>query len=138
MTHRFDWTSVLARVLFSFFIVFAVYNPSGHSFWHWSLWGGGNFWIKVAVGSVLFGLHAVVVISVLGVLRWRGVLLVITILFGSWMAVPSGLGLGISGWSWSGFALMLLTGLSLVYAAGLSFSFFQYRLAGIAHVEKVH
>jgi len=136
MTHRFDWTSVLARVLFSFFIVFAVYNPSGHSFWHWFVWGGANVWIKLAVGCGLFGLHAVVITSVLGVLRWPGVLLVAVMLFGAWMAVLSGL--GVSGWSGSNVGLMLLTGLSLVYAAGLSFPFFHYRLAGIAHVEKVH
>lgn len=136
MTHRFDWTSVLARILFSFFIVFAVYNPSGHSFWHWALWGVADFWVKLAVGFALLGLHAVVITSVLGVLRWRGVLLVVAILFGTWMAVPSGM--GISSWSASNMVLVLLAGLSLIYATGLSFAFFHYRLAGIAHVEKVY
>jgi hypothetical protein len=136
MTHPFDWTSLVARVLFGFFIVFAVYNPSGHSYWHWVFQGEGGFWLKFAVGMGLLGVHAIVITSVLGVLKWRGVLLVTATLFGGWMAISNSIGLG--SWSASSVIMVLLTGLSLIYATGLSFPHLHHRLSGIAHVEKVY
>lgn len=136
MTHPFDWTSLVARVLFGFFIVFAVYNPSGHSYWHWVFQGEGGFWLKFSVGMGLLGVHAMVITSVLGVLKWRGVLLITATLFGGWMAISTSTGMG--SWSASSAIMVLLTGLSLIYATGLSFPHLHSRLSGIAHVEKVY
>lgn len=137
MTHPFDWTSLIARILFGFFIVFAVYNPTGHSYWHWLWLGEGGFWLKFAVGSALAGLHAMVIASVLGVLKWRGVALVAATLFATWMAIAGLTGMG-GGFSLSGLLTKLLTGLALIYATGLSFPHLHHRLSGIAHVEKVY
>jgi hypothetical protein len=135
VTHSFDWTSVVTRVLFSFLVVFAVYNPSGHSYWHWLFRGDADFWVKFAVGTGMLGVHAVIVTSVLGVLRWRGVLVLAATLFGCWMAISNSV--GVAEWSISGLVMVLLTGISLIYAAGLSYPHIHSRLAGIAHVEKV-
>lgn len=134
MTSRFDWTSIAARILFSFFIVFAAYNPSGHSYWHWILHGAAGFWSKFTVGAVLFALHALVLTSAVGALKWRGILLIVAILFGAWMAISGRI--GFAGGS-PGTAIVVLTGLALLYAAGLSYSHFHHRLAGVVHVEKV-
>lgn len=133
MTHPFDWTSLAARVLFSFLVVFAVYNPSGHSYWHWSLQGDAAAWTKILAGLTLIGVHGVVIKSVLGVLKWRGVILVALTLFAGWMAIPTSIGIG----EWAGGRIALLAGLSLVYATGLSYPHIHHRLAGIVHVEKV-
>lgn len=134
MTTRFDWRGVVARAFFSFFIVFAVYNPSGHSWWHWLWQGEAGFWTKLAVTLLLAGLHGVVWASVRGVLKWRGVLLVLATLFAGSMAlapfVPGG---PVEGGAW----LLLLTLVALLYAAGLSYSHIHHRLAGITHAESV-
>jgi hypothetical protein len=40
-------------------------------------------------------------------------------------------------WTASGTPVLLLTGLALLYAAGLSYPHIHSRIAGIAHVEKL-
>jgi hypothetical protein len=132
---RFDWTSIVARVLFSFFVVFAAYNPSGHSYWHWLIEGAAGFWTKFAVGMVLLGVHAFMLENVRMVLKLRGTLLVLAILFGSWMALSRESAIG--AWTASGTVVVLLTGLALLYAVGLSYPHLHSRIAGVGHVEKL-
>jgi hypothetical protein len=132
---RFDWTSLVARALFSFFVVFAAYNPSGHSYWHWLIGGEAGFWTKFAVGLVLLGTHAFILENVRSVLKLRGILLVLSILFGSWMALSRESAVG--AWTASGSGVVLLTGLALLYTAGLSYSHLHSRIAGVGHFEKV-
>jgi hypothetical protein len=62
-------------------------------------------------------------------------LLVLAVLFGSWMALSLESTLG--AWTASGTPVLLLTGLALLYAAGLSYPHIHSRIAGIAHVEKL-
>jgi hypothetical protein len=135
MTQRFDWTSIVARVLFSFFVVFAVYNPTGHSYWHWMQQGSAGFWTKLAVGIGLLVLHIFICSTTLSVLKWRGVALIVALLFSAWMALSGQAGLDQGGASRT--IVVALTGLALLYAAGLSYSHIHHRIAGIAHVEKV-
>lgn len=135
MTQRFDWTSIVARVLFSFFVVFAVYNPSGHSYWHWMQQGSAGFWAKLAVGIGLLVLHIFICSTTVSVLKWRGVLLIVALLFSAWMALSRQAGLDQGGAS--GTIVVALTGLALLYAAGLSYSHIHHRIAGVAHVEKI-
>lgn len=135
MTQRFDWASIIARVLFSFFVVFAVYNPSGHSYWHWVQQGSAGFWTKLAVGIGLLVVHIFVCSTTVAVLKWRGVLLIVALLFSSWMAVAHHAGLGQAGAS--GALVVALSGLALLYSAGLSYSHIHHRIAGVTHVEKV-
>lgn len=132
---RFDWLSIAARVLLSFFIVFATYNPSGHSYWHWMLMSDAGSWSKFTIGAVLFAMHAIVLTTATGALKWRGILLIAVILFGAWRALSHQVGF-MEG-NTPGTAVVLLSGLAFVYAAGLSYSHFHHRLAGVVHVEKV-
>ena len=134
MTGHFDWRGVVARLLFSAFAVFAVYNPSGHSWWHWLWRGEAGSWTKLAVTLLLLGLHGVIWATILGVLKRRGVLLVLATGFAGAMAVAPLLPVAPAE---GGRALLLLGLLVLLYAAGLSYSHLHHRLAGITHVEKV-
>ena len=136
MTQRFDWTSIVARVLFSFFVVFAAYNPSGHSYWHWMQHGSAGFWSKLAVGMALLVLHIFICSSTISVLKWRGVLVVVAFLFTGWMALSSHAGLNQGGEV--GTIVVVQTGLALLYAAGLSYSHIHHRISGVQHVEKVY
>ena len=135
MTQRFDWTSIVARVLFSFFVVFAVYNPTGHSYWHWMQQGSAGFWTKLAVGIGLLVLHIFICSTTVSVLKWRGVALIVALLFSASMALSGQAGLDQGGASRT--IVVALTGLALLYAAGLCYSHIHHRIAGIAHVEKV-
>lgn len=132
---RFDWISIAARVLLSFFVVFATYNPSGHSYWHWLLVSDAGFWSKFTIGAVLFAMHAFVLTTAVGALKWRGILLIVVILFGAWRALSPQMGL--MGGDTPDTAVVILSGVAFVYAAGLSYSHFHHRLAGVVHVEKV-
>jgi hypothetical protein len=136
MTQRFDWTSIIARILFSFFAVFAAYNPSGHSYWHWVQEGSAGFWSKLAVGMALLVLHIFIGSSTIAVLKWRGVLAVVAFLFAGWMALSSQAWLDQGGGV--GTIVVLQTGLALLYAAGLSYSHIHHRISGVMHVEKVY
>ena len=135
MTTRFDWRGVVARVLFSFFIVFAVYNPSGHSLSHWVIGGEGGLWLKLTVSLAMLGLHGLIWITVAGVLKWKGVLLLLATIFAGWMAAGD---LATGAPASIGIATTMLVSLALLYAAGLSYSHIHHRLAGIAHVDNIH
>ena len=135
MTQRFGWASIVARVLFSFFVVFAVYNPSGHSYWHWIQQGSAGFWAKMAVGVGLLIVHISIATTTVSVMRWRGVLLIVALLFSGWMAVSNHAALGHGGAPST--IVIALTGLALLYAAGLSYSHIHHRISGVTHVDKV-
>ncbi|MBR0649432.1 hypothetical protein GXW78_07140 [Roseomonas terrae] len=130
---HFDWRGGLARVLFSLFIVFAVYNPSGRSYWHWLRDGTGHFWPKLTVGLLLLLVHAAVVATLFGTLGRKGVALVSVAVVSGWVTVAELTDVG--SLSRDGLAIMPLGVISLVYAAGLSWSLIHHRLAGISHVE---
>lgn len=132
---RFDWISITARVLLSFFVVFATYNPSGHSYWHWIILSDASFWSKFTIGAVLFAMHSIALTTAIGALKWRGILLIVVIMFGAWRTLSPQV--GFMGSDTPDTAVVLLSGVAFVYAAGLSYSHFHHRLAGVVHVEKV-
>jgi len=130
---HFDWKAALARVLFSLFVVFAVYNPSGRSYWHW-LWDGhGHFWPKLTVGLLLLLVHAAILGTLFGAFGKKGVAMVTIAVLCSWITLTRLTDLDT--FSLEGLAIMPLGVVSLVYAAGLCWSLLHHRLAGITHVE---
>jgi hypothetical protein len=130
---HFDWKAGLARVLFCLFVVFAVYNPSGRSYWHW-LWDGqGHFWPKLTIGLLLLLVHAAIIATLFGTLGRKGVALVSVCVVSCWVTVAELTSIG--GLSRDGLAIMPLGVVSLVYAAGLCWSLLHHRVAGISHVE---
>lgn len=130
---HFDWKAALARVLFSLFVVFAVYNPSGRSYWHW-LWDGqGHVWPKLTVGLLLLLVHAAILGTLFGALGKKGVAMVTVAVLCAW--VTGAQLTDLDSFSLEGLAIMPLGVVSLVYAAGLCWSLLHHRLAGITHVE---
>lgn len=131
MTH-ISWDGIAARLLFSLFVVFATWNPSGRSYWHW-LWDGeAGVWTRIAVGLVLLLTHLALFFTLRGLLGWKGLLLV-GFTFVALMFAAAELGLAQLSGSWSGTAPLVL--LSLLYTFGLSWSLVHHRAAGITHVE---
>ncbi len=73
---RFNWQGIVSRGLFSLFIVFAIYNPSGYSYLHWLLQGFDWFWAKLATGALLTIILMMMWRTTRGVLKTRGMVLV--------------------------------------------------------------
>ena len=131
MSH-ISWDGVAARLLFSLFVVFATWNPSGRSYWHWAWAGEAGFWTRLAVGLVLLLTHLALFFTLRGLLGWKGLVLV-GATFATIMLAAAELGLAQLSGSWSGTAPLVL--LSLLYTFGLSWSLVHHRAAGITHVE---
>jgi hypothetical protein len=130
--NHISWDGIAARLLFSLFVVFATYNPSGRSYWHWAWDGEAGFWTRLAVGLVLLLTHLALFFTLHGLLGWKGLLLVgttfVVLMLAAWE-----LGLAQLSGSWSGTAPLMLV--SLLYTFGLSWSLVHHRAAGITHVE---
>ena len=130
--NHISWDGIAARLLFSLFVVFATYNPSGRSYWHWAWEGEAGFWTRLAVGLVLLLTHLALFFTLHGLLGWKGLLLVgttfVVLMLAAWE-----LGLAQLSGSWSGTAPLVLV--SLLYTFGLSWSLVHHRAAGITHVE---
>ena len=103
---HFDWKAALARVLFSLFVVFAVYDPSGRSYWHWLWDGSGHFWPKLTVGLLLMIVHAAILGTLFGALGRKGVALVTIAVLSAWITLAQLTELG--GLSLEDFAIMPL------------------------------
>ena len=59
MSHHFNAISVLLRWLAALFGVFATYNPSGYSYYHWLRQDGGSVSLRVLVGVALMIFYVV-------------------------------------------------------------------------------
>lgn len=132
---RFNWQSFLVRVLGAIFIVFSLYNPTQYCYVHWAMESGSFDLIKAFVGLILlilFGLYARATLHSLG---WIGIGLAV-LLFGLFFAIlmkyhlltPSNLAM-----QWG-----ILLIISLVLAAGVSWSHIWRRLTGQLDVETNH
>lgn len=132
---RFDWRGVVARGLFSLFIVFALYNPSGYSYLHWLLDGFAWFWAKIAIGALLCTALLLLWKTARGVLKRRGMILVALFCVGAGMTLGQ-----LSGTSLLAPESLLIWGLvslAALFTAGLSYSHIDHRLGGISHTEEV-
>lgn len=132
---RFNWQGVVARGLFSLFVVFAIYNPSGYSYLHWVLGGFAWFWAKLATGALLAIMLLMLWRTTRGVLKPRGMALVTLFCIGTGFTLAGITGTPILN---PGSLLIgaLLT-LAALFTAGLSYSHVDHRLGGISHTEEV-
>jgi hypothetical protein len=135
MTARFSWQGIVARTLFSATMVFMVYNPSGHSYVHWVSGGFSPFWPKFTIGLLLLLAHGAIWGTIIGVLKWHGVLLVTLTLIGAWISIAQLFGTGGTA-STTRFTILLCI-LTMLYSIGLSWSLIHHRLSGITHVETI-
>lgn len=135
-TARFDYRSVIARVLFSGFFVFATYNPSGYSYFHWlAEWSLQQWEMKVLVGLLLSGMLAFLAQKVLATLRLRGALYIVVTAVATSLVLAQAELIDLSRWeTWTNIAL--LTAVALL-TTGLSIAHVSHRLAGIQHTDEI-
>lgn len=116
------------RWLFAAAVVFAAYNPSGHSYWHWALGNGGALSLKVLVGIALLALVAATLRMAFVSIGYAGIAIVLSLIMAS-MLFQDGLG-------WLAFEdvritqVTILLWISTVLGVGLSWSFYQRRISG--------
>lgn len=124
----FGPVNILQRWLFTLFIVFATYNPSGISFVNWASSAGSNKVIVSVVGVALLGVYVFIFRSTWRAMKFVGIFLTFTFfaLF-SYMLIDIGLVRLVSA------PVVEIMGLAVVastLAIGLSFSAIRARLSG--------
>ncbi|NDG49245.1 MAG: hypothetical protein EBY30_09420 [Rhodospirillales bacterium] len=135
----YDWKAVVARLLFSLFLVFSLYNPSGYSYWHWmgappnGPWN--SLWAKGFVGLGVLGLHVLIWKTVIAILRPSGVFFVLT-LSGLGFAAISEFGL-LDRQDLGTVLMAIMIMLVAVLTTGLNKSSIMHRLTGVQHTEEV-
>jgi Family of unknown function (DUF6524) len=135
MAQRYDWQSVVARLLFSLLMVFSLYNPSGYSYWHWVQSASGNPWAKAFVGVLLLGLHGLLWRAVLAVLRPFGVALLVALCVCGFVALSE---LGLVDRADADTQLIAgMATLVVLLTSGLTLASLMHRLTGVQHVEEV-
>lgn len=122
------------RLVCSALLVFATYNPSGYSFYHWTVNGGGPTALKIMVGLALALLYAAVLRVIGAAFRRSGVIVgaIAGFLFSIESVIvllPRDVSL-----SWRGWVLVVqyavLGALTLMIAFGISWSYLIERLTG--------
>lgn len=136
MTTRFDYRSVIARLLFCAFFVFAAYNPSGYSYAHWVASSPLDQWeMKILAGILLAGALIFLTQTTFSTLRRSGAVYV-TI-----TCISLALVLGTTGIidlsRWETLTTAALATFVAVLTVGISISHIHHRLAGVSHTEEV-
>ncbi|MBU0724603.1 MAG: hypothetical protein KJ904_06925 [Alphaproteobacteria bacterium] len=111
------------------FLVFATYNPSGHSYFHWVMdMESGRWSIKILVGLCLIVLHLTFAYATARAIGAVGVLATTT-LFSSavWALVDLGYLSDLGLWGW---VTVILSLLATLLAIGVSWSYIRNRLSG--------
>lgn len=135
MSGNFNTVSIVLRWLFALFGVFATYNPSGYSYYHWLLRNQGMVSLRVLGGVALLIFYVVYLRATLRSLGPIGIGLS-TALFGSvaWMLAQ---------WRIVDFNLpdeRSVVGLAIsasVLGVGMSWSAIRYRISGQYDSEDV-
>ena len=128
-------TFFLARFLFSLALVFATYNPTGYSFYHWIAdIGAGPPSLKVIVALTLVMIYYAIFRVVFAAFRRSGLIMgaLAALLFASELATI------VAGWrshpSWHFYFLLSqyasLCGIAIVLSLGVSWSHLIERLTG--------
>jgi len=140
--NKFGWKEVGIRLIVAITLVFASYNPSGFSFYHWAIdpifsteLANELVPFKVLVGILLFIGWAIFLRATYRSLGPIGTILAVSffcVLF--WLAIDLGL---ISLDSVSAVSYLVEIGLSGVLAAGISWSHIRRRMTGQLDVDEV-
>ncbi|GAB4179911.1 MAG: hypothetical protein OHK0024_18410 [Thalassobaculales bacterium] len=132
----FSWSSFLVRWLGVAFTVFATYNPSGYSFWHWATASWGEWTLKYFAGILLFTAYVVYFRFTVRSIGWFGMSLVVAIVVGlAWVLVDHDwIDLGMPGV----LPAIVLAIVVTVFAVGLSWSHVRTRLSGQVDSNPVH
>jgi hypothetical protein len=134
-TRQFTLVPFAARLAISIFLVFATYNPSGYSYYHWAIdTHGGPPALKVMVGLAIALLYTAVLRVIVAAFRRSGLALATLagLLFGGEAVIvllPDGGPLSWNGWVLIG-QYIVLVALGLIIAFGISWSHIIERLTG--------
>ncbi|MBX9635816.1 MAG: hypothetical protein K2X44_12605 [Magnetospirillum sp.] len=125
----FSWPNLIARWLATAFVVFATYNPSGHSYFHWLTDTADGRWsLKALAGLSLIialltffyaTLRAIGVTGILSALTFFSVVI--------WAMVDNGLLESLGAWAWVTIVLVVVAS---ILAIGVSWSHVRSRLSG--------
>ena len=134
------WKGVLVRLLASLVLVFLTWNAEGWSYYHWTIQplldGAGNFSaLKFLAGMLLIAAWGVFLQATRRSIGIMGAVLVAAIAGGViWLLISSGI---VSANSGRGMARVVLIGVSLILAVGMSWSHLSKRLTGQADTDVV-
>jgi hypothetical protein len=135
-----SWGGILLRWLASLILVFLTWNAEGWSYYHWTvqpfLDGAGNFSaLKFLAGMLLIAAWVVFLQATRRSIGIMGAALVAAIAGGViWLLISSGI---VSANSGRGMARVVLIGVSLILAVGMSWSHLSKRLTGQADTDVV-
>ena len=135
-----SWGGILLRWLASLILVFLTWNAEGWSYYHWTvqpfLDGAGNFSaLKFLAGMLLIAAWVVFLQATRRSIGIMGAALVGAIAGGViWLLISSGI---VSANSGRGMARVVLIGVSLILAVGMSWSHLSKRLTGQADTDVV-
>jgi len=139
-TDSITWSGVLIRLLASLVLVFMTWNAEGWSYYHWTiqplLEGTGNFSaLKFLAGMLLIAAWVVFLQATRRSIGIMGAVLVAAIAGGViWLLISSGI---VSANSGKGIARVVLIGVSLILAVGMSWSHMSRRITGQADTDVV-
>jgi len=125
---------VTKRWLISAAVVFSIYNPSGHSYYHWATDSSASFPLRLAVGIFLLAAIVALVRMAFLSIGYLGIVAVLSLIYGS---ILFRVGLG-----WFEFVdvdvetYAILIWVSTIIGVGISWSFFQRRISGDKYVIK--
>lgn len=126
---QFSYPHLIARWLAAMFLVFATYNPSGHSYFHWVTDTDSGRWsVKILVGLCLLVLHLTFAYATARSIGAVGVLATI-VLFSTaiWALVDLGYLADLGLWGW---VTVILSLMATLLALGVSWSYIRNRLSG--------
>lgn len=135
-----SWLGIFLRWLAALFLVFLTWNAEGWSYYHWTiqplLEGAGSFSaLKFLAGMLLIAAWVVFLQATKRSIGILGAALVAAIAGGViWLLISSGI---VSANSGRGMARVVLIGLSLILAVGMSWSHLSKRLTGQADTDVV-
>lgn len=135
-----SWAGILLRWVAALILVFLTWNAEGWSYYHWAiqplLEGAGNFSaLKFLAGMLLIAGWVVFLQATRRSIGIMGAALVAAIAGGViWLLISSGI---VSANSGRGMARVVLIGVSLILAVGMSWSHLSKRLTGQADTDVV-
>ena len=124
----FGPVNFLVRWVFILFLVFATYNPSGRSYYHWAVDGDAPSTIIAVVGIAIFACYAFIVRAMWRSIKPVGAMFVIVFLaFFNVMLVDVGFVTVTGDWV---VTVMFLLSLATLFVIGVSFSAIRARISG--------
>jgi hypothetical protein len=135
MKWRRFFYAFLLRMIFAYVCVFALYNTTGISLWHWPTESRFAFWMKITVGLALLASYFIMAWSTYGALKLKGILFSSIIIASIWITLVEFLAM--LGQSRPELGLIFLSSIATLFGIGINYSPIHYRLAGIGHTEVI-